>query len=111
MGDTHAIDGPSRHGINLTTTASMDDATANGRRWTRMRARVRWLFDPQLLDWMLRRFDQDPRVIGLGVVIGLAYAVLMAGNVDRDHPGLAKLVAALAVAAPTAGVSIIATLA
>lgn len=61
------------------------------------------------LDRAIRRFDEDPRVIALGVLTGLALAALMAGNVDRDAPRLAWAAVGLALAAPTAAVSMLAT--
>ena len=61
------------------------------------------------LDLAIRRFDDDPRVIALGVLAGLALAALMAANVDRDVPRLAWAAVGLALAAPTAAVSMLAT--
>jgi O-antigen ligase len=70
----------------------------------------RWL-DPAALGSRLAAFDRDPRVIGFGFLVGIAYAVLMATNIDHDHPGIARIAVAVALAAPTAGITIVATLA
>ncbi len=63
------------------------------------------------IDRRIRAFDEDARVIALGIVVGLVYALLMAVRIDRLIPQLSLAGVGLALVAPSAGVSMLATLA
>jgi len=59
----------------------------------------------------LRTFDSDPRTYVFGALVGGIFAVLMALNLDDDLRHLAWIVVAISLMAPTAGLTVIATLA
>jgi O-antigen ligase len=63
------------------------------------------------LDARVRAFDNHPRTILYGAVLGIVLIVLMAANLDASVPVVGWLVATVAVLAPSVGLATLATLA
>jgi len=59
----------------------------------------------------LRSFDSDPRTYVVGAIVGGVELVLMALNLDGDLRVMGWIVVAMSIMAPTAGLTVIATLA
>lgn len=85
------------------------DVEASAPRRSRLAA-IGSLIEPARLDRWLRMFDEDPRVLGLGFLVGVAYAIIMAGNLDAEALRLSWAGVGLALVAPSAGVMMLATL-